>query len=243
MNRLQQGLRGKSRLLAAAIVIPALFIACMKAGDGVGLTAGGALIKPNPCIANPASAGCVVDSCALPNPPARCLAVDSCLLPNPPARCAVPDSCALPNPPARCVAVDSCLLPNPPSRCIDCSRLPKPVECLDRAFFTANVLPIFKTHCEKCHIKPGGTGFMQTRLTLESGAAWDSLVNIKSIEMLTVKNINMMRVLPGVPDSSYLFLKIFKATPPYGVRMPAEAAAPLSDEDIQTIKTWITGRN
>jgi hypothetical protein len=200
--------------LAAAMILSAIVISCMKAGDGVGLTPTGTPSVFDPCVVNPAAPGCVVV-----------------------------DSCALPNPPVRCVAVDSCKLPNPPDRCIDCTKVPKPEACLDRAYFNANVLPIFKTHCERCHVKPGGSGFTMTKLSLEASDAWDSLVNIKSIEMLQVKKITMMRVLPGLPDSSYLYQKITKSTPAYGARMPAEASAPLSDADILVIKTWITGRN
>lgn len=245
MMTLKAARAAKILWLAAALLLPAILVSCMKAGDGLGLTSSGTPRITNPCIANPSAPGCIVtvDSCKLPNPPARCAVVDSCALPNPPARCGVVDSCALPNPPARCVAIDSCKLPNPPATCIDCSKLPKPVACLDRAYFTANVLPIFKTHCEKCHVKPGGVGFTMTKLSLESSDAWDSLVNVKSIEMLQVKKITMMRVLPGVPDSSYLYQKITKSTPAYGARMPAEATSPLSDADILVIKTWITGRN
>jgi hypothetical protein len=105
------------------------------------------------------------------------------------------------------------------------------------------VLPILKTNCERCHVKPGGSGFTQTKLSLQASDAWDSLVNIKSLEMLQVKKINMMRVLPGLPDSSYLYQKIIKSTPAVGVRMPADLSAPLSDADILVIKTWIMGRN
>ncbi len=216
--------------LAAALLLPAILVSCLKAGDGLGLTSTGAPRITDPCAVNPVGPGCIVT-------------VDSCMLPNPPARCAAVDSCALPNPPARCVAVDPCKLPNPPASCIDCSKLPKPEECLDREYFTAKVLPILKTNCERCHVKPGGVGFTQTKLSLEASDAWDSLVNIKSIEILQMKKITMMRVLPGLPDSSYLYQKITKSSPAVGARMPADLAAPLSDADILVIKTWITGRN
>lgn len=201
--------------LAVALILPAILVSCLKAGDGIGLTSTGTPRITNPCAANPMGPGCIVTV----------------------------DSCTLPNPPARCIIVDSCTLPNPPARCIDCSKLPKPEACLDREYFTANVLPILKTNCERCHVKPGGSGFTQTKLSLEASDAWDSLVNIKSIEILQVKKITMMRVLPGLPDSSYLYQKITKASPAVGARMPADLAAPLSDADILVIKTWITGRN
>lgn len=193
----------------------ALF-SCLKAGDGVGLTQSGAVLK--------------IDSCKLSNAPSRCVVIV--------------DSCKLAYPPAHCTAtIDSCTLPNPPDRCTDCTKLPKSVKCLDKDYFTANVLPIFKNRCESCHNKLNGVGYNFTKLTLESTDAWDSLVNVDAYEMVKFKKTNMLRVKPGMPDSSFLYIKIFNDQPPYGQMMPADGSAPLSDAEILVIKNWITGRN
>jgi hypothetical protein len=194
------------------LIVISIFFACLKAGTGVGLDADGAFLK-----------------------------IDSCKLVLAPARCTTIDSCTLPNAPAKCVTLDSCSLPNPPKHCVDCSKLPKSTACLDTAYFVEKVLPIFKTNCEKCHIKPGGKGFLPTKLSLESSDAWDSLVNIKADEITKLKK-NMMRVLPGNPDSSYLYLKITQEEPPVGAMMPMEALSPLTPAQVDIIKTWIIGR-
>jgi hypothetical protein len=218
------------------LMVSYLMLSCLKAGDGVGLDPTGKVIPVNPCKTNPSGPGCVIiDSCKLSNPPARCSTVDSCKLPNAPARCAVIDSCTLANPPAHCVVtVDSCLRPAN-------STLRKPVSCLDSALFVSTVLPIFKNNCVGCH-KTGGIGFSTTGLSLEPENAWNHLVNQPSDYVEGRDLVTVIRVIPGLPDSSYLYSKISSAKPFYYARMPLNTAA-LSNTDIQTIKTWITGKN
>ena len=203
------------RLIEVVMTFSAILIfGCLKAGDGVGLTQSGTTIKIDSCKVNPALAGCAV--------------VESCKT-NP----------AL----AGCAVVDSCKLPNALKRCLDCTKSPMPVACLDKTYFTANVLPIFKNRCESCHNKAGGVGYNFTKLTLETADAWDSLVNVTAFEMLQYKKTTMMRVKPGMPDSSYLYLKVTKDQPAYGQMMPADGSAPLSDAEILIIKNWILGKN
>ena len=125
----------------------------------------------------------------------------------------------------------------PGCRVNPCATLPKPEACLDTAYFTANVLPIFKQRCEACHNIRGGIGYTATGLTLEAAAAWDSLVNSPSRQF-----IYLMRVRPGLPDSSYMFWKIAKTQPGVGVRMPM-SQPPLSTAQIEIIRTWIAGKD
>ena len=139
--------------------------------------------------------------------------------------------------------MDSCALdptlPGCPPAGPDCTRLPKPAECLDREYFTANVMPIFKDKCESCH-KKNGQAWTLTQLSLEPTMAWDSLVNIASREMVPPK-ARMVRVMPGMPDSSYLYIKVKFDRPPVGSRMPM-SAAPLTAAEIERIRLWITGK-
>ncbi|GEM_PF-3105357 len=233
----------------AAMAGAATLAGCMKAGDGVGLTDRGTMSMVDPCKVNPSAAGCpvVVDSCKT-NPALKgCpVAVDSCKSNPLLAGCpAVTDSCKLVPAPTGCsVVVDSCKLnpslPGCPVVGPDCSKSPKPVGCLDKAFFTANVAPIFKENCEVCH-KPNGQAWSITHLSLETATGWDSLVNVPSKEMLAPKHPDMLRVKPGDPDSSYLYWKITKATPGEGSRMPL-GAAPLTADQIMAIRTWIQGK-
>lgn len=219
-------LRVRAFFLAALCAV--LAAGCLKAGDGLGLTERGALIVPfDSCKADSAAPGCPKHPCVL-NPAAPGCPADPCKLDPTAQGCGPVDSCAL-NP-----SLPGCKAPGP-----DCSVLPKPVECLDREYFTANVLPIFKEKCEECH-KPSGQAWSTTLLPLEPLLAWDSLVNIASREMLPPKP-RMLRVKPGMPDSSYLFTKVAVKTPPVGGRMPLNKTA-LTTTEIETIRIWITGK-
>ncbi len=211
-----------------AIGFSTLALSCMKAGDGVGLTTSGSIApRTDPCLANPLAAGCPpIDTCKLTPPAAGC--IDPCIA-NPQLPKCVEAACkANPNLPG-CTPI------------VDCSILPKKVECLDRDYFKANVLPIFKDHCIACHVKPNGLAWDPVKLALDSVMAWDSLVNIRSREMIPPDFDPMYRIRPGMPDSSYLWLKITMAKPPSGVKMPA-SGAPLTAAQIAIIKTWIIGK-
>jgi hypothetical protein len=91
------------------------------------------------------------------------------------------------------------------------------------------VQPIFTANCssQACH----GTAEEQD-LRLTSGSSYGALVNVPSTQVVT-----LMRVLPSVPDSSYLIMKLL-GDPPQGLRMP-RGQNPLSDDDITTIQNWI----
>lgn len=111
--------------------------------------------------------------------------------------------------------------------------------CLDREYFNREVAPIFAAHCAVCHV-PGGFAWGSTQLPLTEDAAWDSLVDVPSLEMSVVGN-PMMRVKPGIPESSFLYLKIAREFPPLGSRMPL-GGRPLTPSQIDRVRKWIKGR-
>jgi hypothetical protein len=111
--------------------------------------------------------------------------------------------------------------------------------CLDRDYFNREVAPLFAAHCAVCHVVDG-VAWGSTRLPLTEDAAWDSLVDMPSLEMAAVGE-TMMRVKPGMPESSYLYLKITRDIPPLGSRMPL-GGSPLPPSQIDRIAKWIKGR-
>jgi hypothetical protein len=141
------------------------------------------------------------------------------------------------------VPIDSCTLPSPPARCVNppidsCTLTPKPASCPSEGpSFAADIAPLLSTNCESCH-SPTGTAFSFTKLSLTKADAYALLVNVESVEMATLKK-PMKRVLPGNPDSSFLYLKVSMKTPPGGgQRMPLNAAA-LAADKIELIRSWI----
>ncbi len=244
-NRMKTLVKGVAAL--GVLISTMQMLSCMKAGDGVGLDSAASVSH---CVTAPTSFGCPgFDSCTLTEAegkPVRCPGFDSCTLPvgKKPPRCTVHVDPCIANPTAQgcTVAVDSC----------DGLHLPngaKPVSCLDKDYFTKNVLPIFVANCKICHNSAdrGTAGYAQTKLSLIPEDAWDSTVNVKSFEVgMAPSKVNMMRVSPGRPDSSYLYWKITMDQPKLGIktRMPLNTPfVPLSDADILTIRTWILGKN
>ena len=85
-----------------------------------------------------------------------------------------------------------------------------------------DVLPIFRQHCQGCHqgAKKGGDYMMTQFASLLSGGESGEIA-----------------VVPGKPDDSYLIKQI---TPVDGhAEMPAGTKQPLSEVEIETIRTWI----
>jgi hypothetical protein len=64
--------------------------------------------------------------------------------------------------------------------------------------FSRDLVPVLKASCASCHL----TGDEAGNLALHPGAAYRSLVGVPSIES------EWLRVKPGVPDESYLLMKI-----------------------------------
>ncbi len=91
---------------------------------------------------------------------------------------------------------------------------------------------IFDLNCalSSCHAGPAP----QLGLDLSAGQARATTVNVQSVE-----NAPQRRIAPGDPDNSYLVWKIEGRPEISGERMP-RGRAPLSQEQINTIRQWIT---
>jgi hypothetical protein len=95
--------------------------------------------------------------------------------------------------------------------------------------FAADVQPIFNARCISCH----SGSLAPQMLRLESGMSWANLVDVASMEQPTVK-----RVVAGDPANSYLFQKITNAPGISGSPMPL-GSFPMSQPEIDTIEAWI----
>ncbi len=92
-------------------------------------------------------------------------------------------------------------------------------------------LEVFTPICAQCHF-PGGPGPMP----LDSAdASFANLVNVPSLRS------PLLRVAPQDPDNSFLVHKIEGREGIAGQRMPPpQAGPPLTGEQIQAIRQWIT---
>jgi len=100
----------------------------------------------------------------------------------------------------------------------------------------AAVQQIFTAHClaSGCHIG----NFPANDMSLEEGMAYEDTVGVAPFNPFA-EGEGLLRVDPGAPDNSYLFLKVATALEPtLGSRMPL-FADPLSDVEIQLIRDWI----
>jgi hypothetical protein len=97
--------------------------------------------------------------------------------------------------------------------------------------FKQSIVPVLKTKCASCHL----TGQEGGALALHPGAAYASLVNVKSSEA------GLLRVKPGAPDQSYLLMKLLGTHLDHGgqgARMPF-GSPPLDAETIAKVRQWI----
>jgi len=99
------------------------------------------------------------------------------------------------------------------------------------ATFTRIQNEIFTPVCSSfgCH----DPGVMQAGMTLVAGRSYDMIVGRPSSE-----RPQLLRIAPGDPASSYLYLKITGAQGIDGDRMP-QALSPLPDAQIRLIRDWI----
>lgn len=120
------------------------------------------------------------------------------------------------------VVAASLLLMSCQSRKIDNTMTVDPDEPVS---FSQDVLPILKTSCggSDCHIGERTNGV--------------NLSNYDQVMTSTGTQYGMRIVVPGEAENSPLIDKI-RPDPEFGVRMPA-SGAPLSGEQIATIRTWI----
>jgi hypothetical protein len=97
--------------------------------------------------------------------------------------------------------------------------------------FAEDVAPLLRSRCVSCHL----TGQEQGELALHARAAYGELVGVPSVQS------ELKRVEPGVPERSYLYLKLtnrHREAGGYGEPMPL-AAWPLQDEQLELIRRWI----
>jgi hypothetical protein len=251
-----------------AVLALGVVIACMKAGDGVGLDASGKVCTADsrdslciayidPCIANPSGPGCPVD--CKKTPTAAGCPIDSCTAN--PALCAVVHCAATPT--AK-VCVDSCTLNPALSWCavkVNCTATPTAQVCIDscavnpalgycgppKTKFSEVYAVITGSTCLTCHI-PGGPGVLQGKLNMASSdTAYANLVGALVADQTLAPGF--LRVKAGSPDSSMLMIKVnagyFGNTPKlpnntsYYSAMPM-TGAPLTKAKIDLIKKWIT---
>lgn len=98
--------------------------------------------------------------------------------------------------------------------------------------FSADIAPLFQSHCASCH-QPGGFAALSgVSLDLRAGTAYSGLFE----ESATATGRQI--VVAGDPDASFLFEKVTESSPSVGERMPLFGAA-LSDSQIAQLRAWI----
>jgi hypothetical protein len=99
--------------------------------------------------------------------------------------------------------------------------------------FVAEVLPVFQLACTSCHQDAVPVGSML--LSLEADKAYAQLVNVPARSICAPE----LRVAPGDPDASVLFVRITGAT--CGDRMPPAAPTYFDQhpDQLETIRSWI----
>ena len=116
---------------------------------------------------------------------------------------------------------------------IPIDEVPDPI--VPEVFFSVQLQPIFDEFCDgaTCHSNAGLNG---GDLDLRAGMSYDNLVGVPNIAPF----FPMLRVDPGFPESSYLYLKLQPSTGQnyFGLRMP-ERQTPLSDQQIRLFRDWI----
>jgi hypothetical protein len=262
----QKKMSPKTKWILAAAALGAL-IACMKAGDGMGLDTSGKVIpfctaypndpscKPDPC-ALPTSKACSTSMCekdsshAWCRQPLDCAAnpaaqacVDSCALHPALAWCAIKLDCGA-TPTAK-ACVDSCAAHPTLAWCkVDCNVTPSDTSCLSKTKFS-QVWPLLQSYtCPTCH-SGTGAGALNGKLNMATqDSAYANLIN-KLVTNQTMA-AGWKRVVPGLPDSSMLYFKLSLTSDPirlpngknYLSPMPYQLP-PISKSDLAVIKKWI----
>jgi hypothetical protein len=96
--------------------------------------------------------------------------------------------------------------------------------------FATEIQPIFTTNCavSNCHAPQ-----INESLDLRAGNAYDQIVGVPSVQ-----NPALQRIHPGLPDSSYLLLKLTDCACYAGLRMPQFGPA-LSAAEQQLLRDWV----
>lgn len=217
------------RIYVAATALVAL-AACMKAGDGLGLDANGRTIPH--CQAHPEDPSCTVST-------------DPCVTAPGSVACSLSLCAKDPTRPG-CTVTDCAVTPKAPGCSVNvCLTNPTAPECPPPKTKFAEVYAIMEANsCLNCHV-PTGAGVYQGKLNLASSdTAFANLVGI--VATFQTSAPGWKRVVPGMPDSSILILKLSAATTSaklpdgkvYGARMPMGFAA-LLPTDLAVVRKWI----
>jgi hypothetical protein len=97
--------------------------------------------------------------------------------------------------------------------------------------YKVDVEPLFAQRCSNCHVDHAG--MYEGDLDLDPGVSWDNLVGWPSMG-----DPEVLRVAPGEPLASSLFLKVNCEQPGFGERMPyGRPPIPLAEQAL--IFDWI----
>ncbi len=97
--------------------------------------------------------------------------------------------------------------------------------------YEADIQPIWDQRCANCHVDHAGLYLGD--LDLDPGVSWDNLVGQDAFG-----DPSMLRVRPGQPLASALFLKLNCEEPGFGVRMPSgRPPIPLAEQAL--VFDWI----
>jgi hypothetical protein len=107
------------------------------------------------------------------------------------------------------------------------------------ATFTQVYTTVIANRCMPCHTTATGIGVTQGRLDMTSqSAAFANLVNVAAAGVQCAGRGT--RVVPGMPASSILFLKVSLNDPaPCGAKMPLGLPS-LPQSEVDMISSWIT---
>jgi hypothetical protein len=110
----------------------------------------------------------------------------------------------------------------------------------------AEIQAIFDSHCVVCHDASHTGAPNYPAMPLTAGASYGAIFNTPAKETCGGDSgVGVLhRVVPGNPESSYLWHKVSEQTPCKGMRMPratsdAAPAEPLGETELFTIQTWI----
>ena len=98
------------------------------------------------------------------------------------------------------------------------------------------VQAIFNARCLPCHSSENEEGHPVANLDLAEGNMPRNTIAAGSGQL----SDGTLLINPGRPDESYLVEKISEDEPTRGSRMP-RGMPPLSDEEIETIRSWVLG--
>lgn len=141
------------------------------------------------------------------------------------------------------VVVDPCIANPNAEGCVTdpCIVNPDDPACKPKVKFE-QVFAVFEAnYCKQCHLK-GGLGYTSGRLLLDADSAYASLFEVPATNQRIAPG--WVRVKPGQPDSSYLWLKLSMDSPKLptgaslGARMP-QGYSKINAESLELIRQWI----